>query len=206
MTATTPQLNYVFDDFADMFVELGAFGSPSELHGLLTGQLAAGVRADAEAWLAMVVAHLDVQAIEDDDDKAELVCLYDMALGQLSQADFGFQMLLPDDESNLAERTESLGAWCSGFLSGFGLGFDRSKQKLTSEITDSMEDLASIAQVSFDAEDNAADGGSDGSADQSAEISYIELMEYVRLAAMMVFAEFNLPTDAQVHTAAKQLH
>ena len=82
MTETTPQLNYVFDDFADMFVELGAFGTPSELHGLLTGQLAAGVRADAEAWLAMVVAHLDVQELEDDDDKAELVTLYDLVLGQ----------------------------------------------------------------------------------------------------------------------------
>ena len=85
MTDTKPQLNYVFDDFADMFVELGAFGTPSELHGLLTGQLAAGVRADAEAWLAMVVAHLDVQAIEDDDDKAELVVLYDMVLEQLQK-------------------------------------------------------------------------------------------------------------------------
>ena len=95
MTDTKPQLNYVFDDFADMFVELGAFGTPSELHGLLTGQLAAGVRADAEAWLAMVVAHLDVQAIEDDDDKAELVVLYDMVLEQLTEANFGLQLLLP---------------------------------------------------------------------------------------------------------------
>ena len=141
MTDTKPQLNYVFDDFADMFVELGAFGTPSELHGLLTGQLAAGVRADAEAWLAMVVAHLDVQAIEDDDDKAELVVLYDMVLEQLTEADFGLQLLLPEDDAELAGRAESLGAWCTGFLSGFGLGFDRSKQKLSSEITDAMEDV-----------------------------------------------------------------
>ena len=54
MTNALPKLNYTFDDFADMFVALGAFGTPSELHGLLAGQLAAGVRADAEAWLAMV--------------------------------------------------------------------------------------------------------------------------------------------------------
>jgi len=49
MTNALPKLNYTFDDFADMFVALGAFGTPSELHGLLAGQLAAGVRADAEA-------------------------------------------------------------------------------------------------------------------------------------------------------------
>lgn len=199
MTDTKPQLNYVFDDFADMFVELGAFGTPSELHGLLTGQLAAGVRADAEAWLAMVVAHLDVQAIEDDDDKAELVVLYDMVLEQLTEADFGLQLLLPEDDAELAGRTESLGAWCTGFLSGFGLGFDHSKQKLSSEITDSMEDLANIAQVSFNAEDEDL-------TEDSAEISYVELVEYVRLAAMMVFAEFNLLAESGPQKVPQQLH
>ena len=199
MTDTKPQLNYVFDDFADMFVELGAFGTPSELHGLLTGQLAAGVRADAEAWLAMVVAHLDVQAIEDDDDKAELVVLYDMVLEQLTEADFGLQLLLPEDDAGLAGRAESLGAWCTGFLSGFGLGFDRSKQKLSSEITDAMEDLANIAQVSFNAEDEDL-------TEDSAEISYVELVEYVRLAAMMVFAEFNLLAESGPQKVPQQLH
>ena len=199
MTDTKPQLNYVFDDFADMFVELGAFGTPSELHGLLTGQLAAGVRADAEAWLAMVVAHLDVQAIEDDDDKAELVVLYDMVLEQLTEANFGLQLLLPEDDAELAGRTESLGAWCTGFLSGFGLGFDNSKQNISSEITDSMEDLANIAQVSFDAEDEDL-------TEDSAEISYVELVEYVRLAAMMVFAEFNLLAESGPQKVPQQLH
>lgn len=199
MTETKPQLNYVFDDFADMFVELGAFGTPSELHGLLTGQLAAGVRVDAEAWLAMVVAHLDVHTLEDDDDKAELVLLYERVLGQLSAADFSLQLLLPEDEDELAGRTESLGAWCSGFLSGFGLGFDVGKQKLSSEITDSMEDLANIAQVSFDADDKEQSTA-------SAEKSYVELSEYVRLAAMMVFAEFNLPADSPQQKVPQQIH
>ena len=173
MTDTAPQLNYIFDDFADMFVELGAFGTPSELHGLLAGQLAAGVRVDAQALLTMVVSHLDVQTLEDDD-KAELVALYDLVLEQLSAADFGFQLLLPEDDTELTSRTESLGAWSSGFLSGFGLSFDHTKQSLSSEITDAMEDLANIAQVSFDVDDEYLEG-------ESAETSYLELVEYVRL-------------------------
>jgi yecA family protein len=200
MTDALPKLNYIFDDFADMFVELGAFGTPSELHGLLAGQLAAGVRADAEAWLAMVVAHLDVQELEDDD-KAELVALYDLVLEQFTAADFGFQLLLPEDDAELTGRTESLGAWCSGFLSGFGLGFDSNKQKLSNEITDAMEDIASIAQVSFDTDDTE-DEEQEG---YNAEASYIELVEYVRLAAMMVFAEFNLPTGT-MQEDVPQLH
>ncbi|MDC1340820.1 UPF0149 family protein [Oceanospirillaceae bacterium] len=198
MTDTAPKLNYIFDDFADMFVELGAFGTPSELHGLLTGQLAAGVRVDAQAWLAMVVSHLDVQTLEDDDDKAELVALYDLVLEQLSAADFGFQLLLPEDDTELTSRTESLGAWSSGFLSGFGLSFDHTKQSLSIEITDAMEDLANIAQVSFDVDDEDLEG-------ESAETSYLELVEYVRLAAMMVFAEFNV-SDSSPQKSPQQLH
>jgi yecA family protein len=195
MTNALPKLNYTFDDFADMFVALGAFGTPSELHGLLAGQLAAGVRADAEAWLAMVVAHLDVQELEDDD-KAELIALYDLVLEQFIASDFGFQLLLPEDDTELAGRTDSLGAWCSGFLSGFGLGFDNDKQTLSSEITESMEDLASIAQISFDEDDEEPEG-------YNAEASYIELVEYVRLAAMMVFSEFNIPTESTDETEPK---
>ena len=96
----------------------------------------------------------------------------------------------------MAGRTDSLGAWCSGFLSGFGLGFDNDKQTLSSEITEGMEDLASIAQISFDEDDEEPEG-------YNAEASYIELVEYVRLAAMMVFSEFNIPTESTDETVPK---
>ncbi|HCH23872.1 MAG TPA: hypothetical protein DE179_06195 [Oceanospirillaceae bacterium] len=173
-------VSYCFDDFADMFVEMGAFGTPAELHGLMCGQLAAGVRFDAAAWLAMVVAHLDVQEVEDDDDKTELVGLYELALSQLSDGGFTFTLLLPDDDTEIAARAESLGSWCSGFLGGFGLAYDRKKQKLNEEITETMDDLSQIAMVSLDDDDNA-----------EAEQSLMELTEYVRMAALMVFSEFN---------------
>lgn len=181
MADTETAVSYCFDDFADMFVELGAFGTPSELHGLMCGQLAAGVRFDADAWLAMVVAHLDVQEIDDDDDKTELVGLYEQALGQFTDGGFSFSLLLPDDDTELAARAESLGSWCSGFLGGFGLAFDRDKQKLNDEVTETMDDLSQIALVSLDDEDDA-----------EAEQSLMELVEYVRMAALMVFSEYNV--------------
>ena len=184
MADTETAVSYCFDDFADMFVELGAFGTPSELHGLMCGQLAAGVRFDADAWLAMVVAHLDVQEIEDDDDKAELVGLYEQALGQFSDGGFSFSLLLPDDDTELAARAESLGSWCSGFLGGFGLAFDRDKQKLNEEVTETMDDLSQIALVSLDDDD-----------DPEAEQSLMELVEYVRMAALMVFSEYNVAAE-----------
>ena len=180
MSDIPKSVTYCFDDFADMFVELKAFGTPSELHGLMCGQLAAGVRFDANAWLAMVVAHLDVQEIDDADDKAELIGLYELALSQLSDGGFTFTLLLPEDDAELAARAESLGSWCSGFLGGFGLAFDRKRQKLTDDITETMDDLSQIALVSLEDED-----------DPEAEQGLMELIEYVRMAALMVFSEFN---------------
>lgn len=61
-----------------------------------------------------------------------------------------------------------------------------------------MEDLANIAQVSFDVDDEDLEG-------ESAETSYLELVEYVRLAAMMVFAEFNV-SDSSSQKSPQQLH
>ncbi len=180
MSDMPKSVTYCFDDFADMFVELKAFGTPSELHGLMCGQLAAGVRFDANAWLAMVVAHLDVQEIDDADDKAELIGLYELALSQLSDGGFTFTLLLPEDDAELAARAESLGSWCSGFLGGFGLAFDRKRQKLTDDITETMDDLSQIALVSLEDEE-----------DPEAEQGLMELIEYVRMAALMVFSEFN---------------
>ncbi len=66
------------------------------------------------------------------------------------------------------------------FLGGFGLAYDRDKQKLNAEITETMDDLSQIAMVSLQ-DDN----------DDEAEQSLMELEEYVRMAALMVFSEFN---------------
>jgi uncharacterized protein YgfB (UPF0149 family) len=171
---------YRFADFADMFVELRALGTPSELHGLMCGQLATGVRFASDDWLAMAVAHLGVQEIEDDDDKAELVGLYELALSQLGDGGFTFTLLLPDDDQELVFIAESLGSWCSGFLGGFGLAFDRKTQKLTQDTTEAMDNLSQIALISLQDEDYP-----------QADQSLMELVEYVRMAALMVFTDFN---------------
>ncbi len=183
---TRPSVTYTFDDFADMFVETGALGTPSELHGLLCGQLAIGLRFDADAWLTVATNHMNVPNIDDDEDKTELVTWYMQTLAQLEALDFSFALLLPDEEDELSGRVESLGQWCAGFLSGFGLGYDHKKHRLTDDIADAMEHLAQISQVSVDDWSNDEDMDNDDE-----EQNYTEVMEYVRVVVMMVFGEYN---------------
>ena len=199
MPDTIPSITYNFHDFADMFVEMGALGTPSELHGLLCGQLAVGIRFNKDAWLAAVSEHLDMPTIEDEEDQTELVNWYTDTLAQLEGFDFSFTLLLPEDDDLLSERVQSLSHWCAGFLSGFGLGYDRKTQKINEDITEAMEHLAQISQVSvadWEAEDD----------DEDEEQNYTDVMEYVRVVVMMVFGEYNQQAEATASKVKPQLH
>ena len=180
MSVKNTLANISFDDFANMLMDLGALGSPAELHGLLCGQLSTGRQLDADGWLMLASTQLELD-IDTNDDRLALIDLYEQSLAQLSGFSFEFQPLLPTDETSLELRTVALGQWCSGFLSGFGLAFDYQRQKLSDEVNESIADLAQISQIK-----------SDEMVDQTAEQSYMELVEYVRLAATMVYAEFNV--------------
>ncbi|MGC3068969.1 UPF0149 family protein, partial [Pseudomonas aeruginosa] len=54
-------------------------------------------------------------------------------------------MLLPDDESPLAQRTVALGQSCQGFLAGFG--HTAREGSLTGEAVEVQQDKAAIAHV-----------------------------------------------------------
>lgn len=113
-----------------------------------------------------------------------LVELYSQTLAQFESNDFEFTLLLPDDEQLLAQRVEALGSWCGGFLSGFGLHAER-QSKLSAEADEGLRDLAQIARI-------AADSDAESEED---EADLMEVEEYVRMAAMLIFSECNRVPD-----------
>ena len=110
-----------------------------------------------------------------------------MVKGELTGADITVVLLLPTDDAPLAERAAALGEWCQGFLSGFGL--TRRAYALSDEANEVLRDLAAIAQVQ-DALEESEDGESD----------YMEVMEYLRVAPLLLFSETK---KADVPPAAK---
>ncbi|WP_032672962.1 UPF0149 family protein, partial [Pseudomonas syringae] len=93
-------------------------------------------------------------------------------------------LLLPGDDEPLTERAAALGQWCQGFLAGFGLAIG--EKVLGSEAKAVLEDLAAIAQVQ-DALEESEDG----------ETDFMEVMEYMRVAPLLLFTEFNEPAEPQ---------
>jgi uncharacterized protein YgfB (UPF0149 family) len=96
---------------------------------------------------------------------------------ELADPELGFEPLLPEDDRPLTERAEAMVDWCRGFLGGFGLAGTGARQ-LSDEAQEILRDLGTIAASSFDF----------GNEDED-EDALIEVQEFVRIGAMLLFTE-----------------
>lgn len=142
-------------------------------------------------------------------------------LDMLASNDMTFKPFLPDDENTIEQRTEAVSLWCRGFLGGFAeaqvkrqrIGEVTGDETLPENVMEALRDMASIAQASvegsddeyaddedydddFDRDPLAVDSDS-GLAEEGEEANehferdYVEIVEYLRLAALTVFTEFG---------------
>ena len=178
-----------FDELADHLVEQGLAASPSQLHGALTGQLCAGADTAPEAGLDGLTEALEVVAHGELAER--LLQLYAVTAAALADEEYSFHPLLPDDDTDIVERTESLGAWCQGFLSGFAhaaMGDGRGRSSMSEEVDEILRDIAAIAQAGVDEDE----------VEEESEGSYVELVEYLRFACINVYVEASaLHQDGQ---------
>ncbi len=173
-----------FDEIADHLVEQGEQSTPSELHGCLTGLIAAGAPEEPAAGLAGLNQAL---SLDLHGELAELMLsLYSVTHAALADDEFDFHPLLPDDDTDLDERVLALGGWCRGFMAGYarvtssaGLG----DQGLPGDSAEILRDIAAITQAGVEGEGQPEEGG-----DES-EQAYTELVEYLRFAALNVFMD-----------------
>ena len=86
--------------------------------------------------------------------------------------------MLPADDRPLEERAEALVEWCRGVLGGFGLAGAGTHAKLSDEAQEILRDLTTIASSAFDFGDASED-----------EDALIEVHEFVRMGAMLLFTE-----------------
>lgn len=167
--------------FAALLASTGQAASPAELHGLLLGRSCAGAGFEIEPWLSDATDLVGSQM--PDNVRQALVGLQEMVKGELAGGEMSLVLLLPSVEAPLAERAVALGQWCQGFLTGFG--FTAGDRALSAEAMEVLQDIAAIAQVQ-DSLEETEDGESD----------YMEVMEYLRVAPLLLFAECAKPVEA----------
>ena len=193
-------------DFAgidNLFDQLGLDLDPAECHGSLCGLLCASDAIQGGAWVNQVLSgRLDFPSAESPplqrgtrgEEHAQLLILYKETAGQMDDPEYGFSLLLPDDDASLAQRAAALSRWCQGFLAGLGLGGVQDQSKLPGDTHEVMRDFVEISRL----------GHGDDEASEEDEAAFAEIVEYVRMAVLLVYEELRplrtaRPDGAPVH-------
>ncbi|GAB4346371.1 MAG: YecA family protein [Gammaproteobacteria bacterium] len=151
---------------------------PAEGHGLLCGLLCSAQEDALDRWTDQLAGDVEMEP----EDRQRLRQLAEETERQLDDAQFGFHLLLPGDDEPLTERALGLGEWCQGYLAGLGLGKEIEPEDPA--VKEVLEDLSQISKVSVQPEDCET---------EEDESSYAELVEYVRVAVLMVKEQLRKP-------------
>lgn len=149
--------------------------SAAEAHGVLTGMLCVCGDLKLAQWLAALFDSRESGVAEADMPTLSQLC--EQTRRALRQNDYAFELLLPDEETELRLRAAALGEWCQGFL--YGVGLQGAPGEWTQDTAEVLSDLAEISRLDSDVE---------GEADEAA---FTEINEFVRIAVQMVLEEFQ---------------
>lgn len=172
-----------FEELERLLTDARAGSRAAECHGFLCGYLCVSDNIEKELFDKYL---LSAPSGSDRDRTVECVDqiagLADDVNEQISSGSFDLQLLLPDDQSPLVERSVALTEWCQGFLSGLGIGGIVDFDTISAESRELIDDLYKICNLDVE---SSADAGEEG------EFALTELIEYVRMGAIFIHQEFH---------------
>lgn len=166
---------YIGQCLTDASVDIGASGA----HGLLCGLICGGESMPRKRLLG------EWFPAESSEDPAVAACkvavdeLVRAVNASVDGADFGFPLLLPDEDAPLVQRSVAVRDWCEGFLYGVGLVETAGEGGLPGQAKEALQDLAEVSRMDVD--------GITG--DEEEEEALTEVTEFIWVAAMLVHDE-----------------
>ncbi len=168
-----------YQPFADHLKSIGVLASPSELHAQASAVLCVSQAASFDFWLRQMVNEYCVKNPQDANFKMVMSAVFDYAKDQLKKDDYSYQLLLPQDNSSLADRVAVLSEYVATFLSALGTA-GMVETNLSKEGAEFLRDMEQIARIENDADEVTGE-----------ELDFVEITEYVRTGVMMLFIELN---------------
>jgi len=177
-----------YDTLASAMTQQGVGMTPAEMHGLISGILCGGNK--DSSWQALV-HDLTNEGMAFSQSLAQpLTQLHQATSDTLEEDGFLFQLYLPeDDDITVFDRADALAGWVNHFL--LGLGVSQPKlDKVKGETGEAIDDLRTIAQLGYDEDEDQ----------EELEQSLEEVIEYVRVAALLCHDTFTrvMPTAVEV--------
>ncbi len=182
-----------FKDVNKALLRLNADIDAAELHGTLSGLLCVMGNNASKHLDQLIPRGAKGDALDSEAYERVIRCPVQI-LGALNDPEFGYDLLLPDDDEGLDVRTQAMAEWSHGFLSGLAISGIEDFAKLPKEASEFCQDLGDISRAGLS--DMASLGEDD-------EVAYEELVEYLRVGVLLMYELLNpdrseSPT-AQVH-------
>lgn len=166
-----------YDGFIDSIAVLALDISGSALHGMMCGYLCAGADSQGEAYLRALLNNK-----KDEASRSAILAMfavYSVSQQQISNFDFEFEMLLPDEYEPLIARAQAFSEWCEGFTQGLnmaGVGLDQFYEE---EAQEALQHIIEFAELDCDTLD----------VDEEDEKALMEVSEYARMAVIRLHGD-----------------
>jgi len=157
--------------------ESRAVSEPAEAHGTLAGALCATGAYRLEDWLAEILP----EGALAGNAAPLLRGIYEQTRAALGGTQMEFELLLPEDDEPIEQRTEALTLWCNGFVYGLGTSGAPDPERLPGDAGEIVRDLAHIMRAGVDEREGL----------EANEAALAELVEFVRVGVQVVFEELG---------------
>lgn len=178
------------DSIATLAADIGDGLCGARLHGAMAGALCGG-GGDGSAWQALLESALGDTGVGDCEPELRQM----LALSEAALADpgYGFEPMLPGDDEPLAVRVQALADWCDAFVLAYAAAArDPEHEHVSDDAAELLADLTAIAG-GLDAEAMGEDE------DEDDEEDFMQILEFVRIATLNLFAERRPGADAVLH-------
>ncbi|MBC3766853.1 UPF0149 family protein [Neptunicella marina] len=165
----------------------------AEVQGILVGMLAGGMPLESQDWKASLADFTNQGAALSNEIVNVISDIQQQNCQQLVEAEFALSLILPDDAAPINERGRALINWIQGFMLGFGL-HQADLTKCSADVKEALEDFSEISRMDDEM-----------SEDEESEQALSEVMEYVRISAMLCFNELGQSAD-QEQATPKTIH
>ncbi len=155
----------------------------SEAHGLLCALAGRGIQPQDIRQKAGLFQLTEVEHIDLIEGLYALVCR------ELDDEEFGFQLLLPDDNQPIHARIEAVTDWCQGFLQGIYHDQGRLPEQATPIVQEAAESIMEIGHLATGTDDS-----------DLSEHHLMEVIEFLRVAAQLIHDSFRFAPSPAVHS------
>lgn len=167
------------------FEQFSQLESASFVQGMLVGQYASTPDLTEAVWIKTLIDEGGIGSIKESFLMV-LHAIHQQTIGALESTELDFELFIPEGEQVHAdEKIYFLADWCEGFLYGIGLG---KIEKPSKEVAEILSDFAEISMVEVPEITPETK--------QQIEEDLLELVEFVRMGAVLVFDELK-PTAPQ---------